>query len=835
MSFAGVTPAMVLAAGLLAGDGIAALSPCTLPPWAVSTYAASAFLLSRAPPPISLFAYAAAAFLVGFMRANAVYNPGSFPAGHVASWALPSAYEVEARVRSGNLVAGGKTALVIDVLRVRHGGTWRTASGRVRVSVYRSTRVWAEGQVFRAFLKLRRPRNFGNPGEFSYVSYLARQGIYVTAAAESDQSWQLVGQERPWRGALARWRRRVAALFEREAPPRSAAVLRALIVGDQSGISPDLRDAFSRVGVGHVLSISGLHVALVAGAGYAAARFALSGSEAVLLRLNVPKVAGALSLVPVGFYAAIAGESVATQRAILMLAVVLGGLLSNREAYFLNVLAVAAVGVVFADPGVTADVSFQLSFVAVWALVIAAGVFRTRWPTRIDEANSNSAWRRYLLSGARYLAASLWLSFAAGAATAPFTAWHFFQVPLIGPLANLVLVPLLGSLAVLLGLCAAFAEPWCSAVAAVFARAGGLAVEAGCALLQQFDRFPYAALRGIALNGLEVAAVLAFLALIAHGRGKLRVVGVGLAVCLVALGTASRVGSALGEGKLRLVVISVGQANAMLVQFPDNVRWLIDGGGIGTGSFDVGARVIGPLLWKQGIRELDAVLLSHPQFDHFGALASILPLFRPSLFFHNGQAGNGLAYRKLEQALKTNGATPVALYRGFERCLAGVHVAVWHPASQAVLHNPNHGSMVLSLHFAGRTVLLPGDIEAPQERELLTLQDWGPVDLLLVPHHGSRTSSTWEFVSTLRPRLAIVSAGWHNRFRFPHREVQRRYAQVGTTLLRTDWDGAIEVTIDPLGTMRWRTTLPPWNQWREEPLVGPLRTMKFVDSTCGQG
>ncbi len=828
---------MVVAGGLLLGDGAGYLAPCTLPRWALLSSASGLLLLSRAPPPLPLLALATAAFLLGLMRASGVYAP-QHPMGHVALVPLPGSYELEARVHSGNLVTGARVSLLADVLRIRQRGVWQPAQGRIRIVVYRCERTWPNGTELRAFLKLRRPRNFGNRKEFDYVAYLARQGVYVTASADSDRHWKRLraGGGAPF-VALAAWRLRVAGLFVDRASPSAAAVLRALVVGDQSGIASELREAFSQVGVGHVLSISGLHVALVAGAGYVTARFILSRSETILLHIPVPKVAAVFSLLPVTLYAAIAGERVATRRALFMLALFVGALVHNREAHFVHVLALAAILVVLASPGVTGDVSFQLSFAAVWALATAAKAFERWWPAlRSGEvARARARWQQGALAAVRYTAASFWLSLAAVAATAPLTAWHFHQVPVIAPLANFVLVPILGSLAVLLGLGAAFSEPLYRPLASVLASAAGQVVDWGCVLLHQFHRLPWAAVRGLVLDWAQLASCLVVLLALAYARARTRASLVCVAIAVAATSPWFRGGRVFRSATLDLHVLSVGQASAVHLQFPDGTHWLVDGGGLGDGSFDLGSRVLAPALWQYGARRLAAIFLTHPQFDHFGGLAALVPLFQPASFYHNGQSGRGVSYERLRQALRSEGISPIALYQGAERCLGGVRVAVWHPSYPSETRNPNHASLVLLLQYAGRTVVLPGDIEGEQEGRLLALGEFGPIDVLLVPHHGSRTSSTTPFVSALRPRFAVVSAGWQNRFRFPHSEVRRRYAAAGSLLLRTDWDGALEFSISANGTLAWRATRPPWNQWQQEPLPGPSQGWKFVDSTCSQG
>lgn len=832
-------PAVVVASALLAGDAFAGVAALALPAWAVGVWCAGSACLLFVWRGWRVVGVASAAALVGFLRASAVYLPAGLPQEHVAHLALPAAYALEARVVSGNLVAGQRATIVVEVLRVRRRGVWERACGRVRISVREAQATWAEGEVIRGFFKLRRPRDFGNPGEFAYTAHLARQGIYVTAWVDRDADWERVAGAGGLGALWVRWRQRVAALFAQVVPEPSSAILRALIVGDQSGIAPTLRAAFSRIGVGHVLSISGLHVALVAGAGYVAARWILSRSEALLLWGFVPKLAAASSLVPVLLYATIAGDNVATRRAVLMLVAGVGALLGNRQAHLLNVLALAAIAVVLTSPGATGDISFQLSFSAVWALVAASAAFRRWWPVVGDSVGSpreRPRWQALCARAGRALALSLWLTTAATVATAPLTAWHFNQLALAAPWANLCIVPLLGTVAVLAGLAAAFTEPVSDAVAALWARAAGVAVRWGCELTQWFAQQPWAGVRVPTLPAAAVAACLLLLAAVAHGGLRLRAAALALlASVLLVNGLVGR-GGPWERGRLAVTFLSVGQANAALVEFPEGSRWLVDGGGLGAGRFDTGERVLAPALWSKGIRSLHAIVLTHPQFDHYGGLAALVPLFSPPLFLHNGRTSPSPRYRQLQHVLARAEVTAVGLYRGFEWCVEGVHVSVWHPQDGNAAGKINDESLVLLLSYAGRTVLLPGDVEARGEDAVLQAGPWTAVDVLAVPHHGSRTSSTLEFVATLRPRLAVVSAGWHNRFRFPHAEVRRRYAASGSVLLRTDWDGAVEVVVFPDGTLRWRTSLPPWNAWHAEPLpAGPQFWGKFVDSTCAQG
>jgi competence protein ComEC len=410
-------------------------------------------------------ALALAGAALGAVRLQAVTRPALL-AGHVARLDLPRRATLVGRVADPPMHRAGRTALVLDVEAVDGAAT----SGRVRLAV-RGDGPWSLGDRLRVATTLRRPRNFANPGSFDLVGMLARQGIFVTASV-----WDPATMERQpaaargVRARLERWRRRLARAIVRAVPSPEAGVLQALVVGEEGDISPSLRDAFSRAGVVHVLSVSGLHVALVAAAGLGALRWLLGRSERLLLRLDAERVAAVLSLVPVVLYTALAGLGVATLRSTFMVvASVLAGLL-GRRADVLRTLALAALVLALVWPGAPLDVSFQLSFVSVLAIVLGTrALLGDRWRAR--------RW-------ADRVRAALVVSACAFVGTAPLTAWHFHQVSPMGVIANPVIVPLFGTVVVGLGLAGAAVEPVAPWLAVWAFRGAGLALRPGIALVR---------------------------------------------------------------------------------------------------------------------------------------------------------------------------------------------------------------------------------------------------------------------------------------------------------------------------------------------------------------
>ena len=415
------------------------------------------------------------AFLAGNLTLQRVYAP-DFPAHHLRQLALPQKVVLEGWLFREPERGPARGRLYLEAQRVWQDGQPRPATGKVLVTVRHLQGRWQYGDVLRLPLKLRIPRNFQTPGSFDYAGYLARRDIYLTAFVWDDTEIEIkkIGRRGTW---LRHWiedtRRTVGAFFDEhlsDTPPAilraltigdksrdehlsDTAILRALIIGDKSRLDPELRDSFTRVGIAHVLAISGLHIGLVAIVAYGVWWWLLARSRYLLLMWSVPKLAAFLTLPVVLLYAGLAGGSVSTVRAVIMVAVFLIARLLDKEEEAFRSLALAALIVSLIWPGAVLDISFQLSFVAVLAIFL--GLYRFRaWRENRDKGREGdpSQWRQRLLrrAGLYYL-----VTLSATVGTLPLVATHFHIVSLLGLLANLLVVPLLGSVSVVLGLTSA--------------------------------------------------------------------------------------------------------------------------------------------------------------------------------------------------------------------------------------------------------------------------------------------------------------------------------------------------------------------------------------------
>lgn len=724
----------------------------------------------------------------------------TLPPEHVAGLAASTTVTLEASLLRDVPVAASRARMILEVERQRYGAGWRPAVGRVQLSLAATQREWQAGMRVRVALRLRRPHNFGNPSEHDYEGYLAVRGVYATAFLADDSRIEVLAAapDSAWR-RLADWRRRIGQLILQTLSPPQSEVLAALIIGYDTPLPHPLRESFRRAGVSHVLSISGLHVSLVAAAGFTALRWLLARSQWILLRGNVPKLAVAASLLPVLLYVGIAGHNLATQRAAIMIVVFLGAVLVDRQRHLLSSLSAAALVLLAGAPGSSLDVSFQLSFVAVLGLGLGVERFWAWWRqwAEADLLRLRHDWRARWV---RPVALSFAVSASALAATTPLTAYHFNQVSLIAPVANAIVVPLLGSAAVVLGLVAAMLLPLSETAATVVLHLAAPAVWLGIQLTQLCARLPLAALRCVTPSSFELlwiyAVLLALMAPRSRSRGRLLLLLLWIGLVDAAWWYQER----FLHRDLRVTFLSVGQGDSTLLELPGGEVMVVDGGGSFGSDFDMGERVVAPYLWSRKIGHIDYLVLTHPDRDHYGGLSFLAENFSPREWWSTGATTSGQAFEALSRAV--GAAHRVEMRAGARRTIGGVTLDVLGPES-IDSGSDNDGSLVLRVELGGRRLLLTGDIERQAEERLVTVYAADlRSDLLKVPHHGSRSSSSRSFLAHVRPRLAVASMGFENRFRFPHPEVVQRYAEHGSALWRTDRDGAVRAQIDPDGTMR---------------------------------
>ena len=646
------------------------------------------------------------------------------------------------------------------------------------------------GERWQLTVRLRRPHGNANPHGFDLEAWMLENGLRATGYVRRDED------NRRLAAHSGRFIDRVDALREsiRERILRAlegrpyAGVLVALTVGDQRAVPQDQWQLYNRTGVSHLLSISGLHVTLFATVFGGAVHGAWRRSHWLTMRLPARKAAALLGALAAFGYVLLAGFEVPAQRTLYMLAVAALGLWIGRPGTAWTVLAWALFAVLLVDPWAVLAAGFWLSFGAV-ALLMYVGAGRLA-------ANGGGNW----------LAAAGRAQWAITVGLIPLMLALFQQVSLVAPVANALAIPVVGMVVVPLAL-AWLVLPWDGILLSAH-QLFALAVFA----LEWLNALPAAVWSQHAPPAWGVAAGVVGVLLLLAPRGlHVRLPGLAWLLPLFAVLPARP-----EPGAVWLEVLDVGQGLAVVASTRHHAL-LYDTGPRYNDLADAGNRIVAPYLRARGIRELNAMVVTHADADHSGGALSLLQTVPVGWVASSMPDDNPIVV-----ARGGAGESHTPCHAGQHWDWDGVRFDVLHPRRDSY-ENPrirtNDRGCVVKITSAHGTALLTADIEARSEAELLTHQkDMLASDVMLVPHHGSRTSSTPAFIAAVNPGIAIATPGYRNRFGHPRPEVVERYRERGIRLLRSDYDGAVEVRFDGgAPTVRaWRETGQPY--WRDRPV-----------------
>ncbi len=678
----------------------------------------------------------------------------------------------------------GRGRVDLEVHSLEREGARRKVHGRMRLFFGESPedqRAILPGDLVWLRTRMRHPSLFGTPGEFNYPRYLSARSIYVTGYLKSLHEMAVAPQDVPWYSAdfFRRLRFRLASMIVRQDDDQSV-LTAALLVGDKSRLLPQQREILSRGGISHLFSISGLHLGLVACYGYHLLLLGWRRSESLLLHFP-PRRYLPLALTPVLlFYVMLTGGALPTLRAFFMAVVGILLWMSGWRTHPLNLVWAAAFVFLLAQPLLIFDVSFQLSFAAVTAIVACVG----RWSSFCEDYSRSLRW--FCLLGVTTLVASL--------ATLPLVLANFHLLAPAGLLTNFIAVPVIALLALPLGLVAVVLLPlWPTAsqlLLSIVHPLLGMVQEVTGWLID----WPF--LGGWRLFfspgqlwclALVVAALILPLRLTHAYAGRVAAVGLCLVFFLWSFSPSGH------TRRLTVTAVSVGQGDATLLSFGGRRHILIDGGGLYSDTFDVGERLVAPALGHLGVHRLDAVVLTHDHPDHRKGLEFILENFEVDQFWtpsttelSTSALGDLLARRGIPIRHFEPGWTVIDRFAPYK-------LNIFQPPLH--LSRENDRSLVLQAELDEKSVLLTGDLERAGIEQLLLQPFPGAVCLLKMPHHGSAGSLPGKLVDHVKPEMAFVSSGRDNRYRLPAAEVLEVLREDGIPLLRTDTQG----------TLRWST------------------------------
>ncbi len=625
---------------------------------------------------------------------------------------------------------------------------------RLRISWYEAPERPDIGDVWQLEVRLRRPRGTSNPGVFDYEAWLFRQRIgatgYVVNGPRNRRLEQATGTlvDRVRQRAVDR----LAALVDDR---DTAAVLAAISVGARHGISAEQWLRYAQSGTSHLMAISGLHVGLAASSAWF-----LAAAICALLRLggNHLRIAWLAALVVAAGYAGLSGFAVPARRATLMLALLVLANLRGREPRPVAILAAACLLVTAFDPLATLAPGFQLSFAAVLLLLWFA---RRRAPLPAAR----------LARGAIQLAAiQVFLLFG----LMPLTVTNFGRVSFAAPVVNFVAVPLFSVVTVPFALAGVVLDGPVAAAGDAALRFAAAGIELLHWLIEHAVSVPHAARSTAAagvVSGICLLSVLAWVLLPRAWPGRHVTLLAALALVSVRVP-----GPPAGCADVRM--LDVGQGLAVVVRTRQRTL-LYDTGAAFPGGSDMASRVVLPYLAAQGVRRIDRLVVSHSDIDHAGGVAAIL-------------AGTDVGQVLAGEPDALAGA--VACRAGLGWRWDGVRFAMLHPPANGG-YAGNDASCVMLVAAGTARLLLTGDIESGVERALVTAAVPGTVDAVVVPHHGSATSSSAAFVRFVAADAALVSAGYNNRWGLPQPGVVARWREAGGTVLTTSHDGAIGIRL----------------------------------------
>ena len=743
---------------------------------------------------VILLALSLLAFFVGYLRHRQLLVP-EFPYHHLRSAMArdDGRLYLEGTVRHEPEKLVNRSRWQVTAERLWHPAGAEEITGDILVTLRTVRRDWRYGDRVRFWVRPLVPQDSGNPGGFDYATYLARRAIYATGFLDGDQEVELLARHR---GALRVFiediRRDIRRFIERNLSRDSGALLAALVVGDMGGITKETRTAFTAAGVNHVLSISGLHVAMLGLVVFVFIRYGAQFSTFLMLRLNLFKVAAFCSFVAVVFYTALAGAMVPTVRSAIMIGVYQLAVLLDREEEVFASLTLAALLIGLVWPGVVADISFQLSFLAVLFIVWGMRKFYHRPPAgKRDELPQE---RRWLTARLRQASMHLAVPLLATLGTGPLIAHYFGHVSLAGFVANPLIVPLVGFIVVPLGLLIGFFAVLAPATGILFVGVAEWLLSVTAWLVQLLTRLPFANLAVPSPNALEIALLYGLLvSLFAFKKNVHRMAALALGVALLVADGSYWWHERYQRKGLRVTHLNVGQGDAAVVELPGSKVMLIDAGGAAIGDFDTGEAIVAPYLRSRKILKVDYLVVTHPRIDHYGGMRAIASEFSPQEFWSGAARGQTGRFDDLEEALEQARIPRVALDdRQPCRTIDQVRLCALYPAAA----KSQEGSVVLRLEFGKLRYLFAGDVDKRDEMLLLQRADEVRSAVLKVPRHGGPTASTREFIAAVRPAIAVISAGARSRNEAQREEVAERYEQAGAEILRTSHDGAIVVETD---------------------------------------
>ena len=645
---------------------------------------------------------------------------------------------------------------------------------KLRLSWYYPEQNIMVGQVWRFTVRLKAPHGNLNPGGFDYERWLFVQEIGATGYVRNKSESVLISQK-PWWRSISAWRQNISDRLDQQVTSGFfTGIIKALIIGDRFSITQDQWQILRKTGTVHLMAISGLHIGLISGMVYLLVlRF---WTRTGVQRWLPAKIAALAAIFVAISYAALAGFSIPTQRALIMLCVAMIAILWHRHVRSFNTLAIAMLMVVVSDPLAVLSAGFWLSFLAVATIIFVIGG-RLRKP---------GYWHGAIKI---HLATALGLS--------PLLILFFQQTSLIAPLANLIAVPVVGLVVVPLSLSMVVLLFIAPDLAEILLWVIEFVLHGFWEMLSFLADSPFALLEIPQPSMVAIILAMIGILLLLAPKG---IPGRWLSVCLLLplfFSSSDRPQS----GEVKMTLLDVGQGLSTVIQTTHHVL-VFDAGAKYSQQFDSGASVVLPFLRYNNLDRIDSLVISHGDNDHIGGADYLI---------------KEIPVKQIITSVpeKFSDSSPVSCISGQSWQWDGVDFLILSPKPELFV-SENNNSCVLMITAASGKILLTGDIEAAAENWLVdTYGEQLQANVLVAPHHGSKTSSTIDFLQQVRAEYVLIPAGYRNRFGFPHQEVLARYKKLAIQPVNAAETGAITVSFENqlLNVETWRNTQGKyWNK-----------------------
>ncbi|HOO36704.1 MAG TPA: DNA internalization-related competence protein ComEC/Rec2 [Deltaproteobacteria bacterium] len=663
---------------------------------------------------------------------------------------------VEGRVEDAGFYHG-TFRVVLDKVYLDH----ESLRGLAQLRVYHNVGTLRSGCLLRAYATIKTPRGFGNPGEFDYSEYLLEQGITLTGVVRDFTEIEITGS-----GSSSGFKDLITGKLSALARPE-AEVLKAVLIGDRSGLAYSLRDDFAALGIAHLLAISGLHMGIIIVLGYVVLFTIVRLIPPLALRYDTPFMAKTGGLVCAFVYTIFVGATIPTLRAMIMASCLIGALAFLRKAYLLESLAVAGIIILIFWPVSLHSPSFVLSFSAVVGIIAAYSRFE-----------HIPAW---LMSVLIPIGASIF--------TLPAVVYVFGFVSPLGIISNLVCVPLFSFIIMPLGLMGLLAAPLSDGISSLLF---SVSMDGIGIILRVSDML--GTLKPVIQPSiLWVFASYAGLFVAFFGRSS-RIKSIILILCSLMVFFVPIISQMVRVTKpLCFNFISVGQGDSTLVTNKSSAM-LIDAGGSYSG-FDTGRFIVAPHLLRKGITHLNIVVITHFHPDHAGGMPFILDRFEVGEIWTNIEFEKNRYSRDIMRIARRKFIPVRSVNFGDTYELDGMKISVLNPSMETGtdLADQNLLSIVVRIDDGNMSGLFMADADGYGEIMLSRLEQDLSADVLKVAHHGSKKSCTNMLLDRVNPDIAVISCGYENPYRLPNRDIINRLRKRGIQVYRTDLHGEISV------------------------------------------